>query len=169
MRTQIVRVFSLLIWSTSFCVQAEPANGADDLTFEGQLLLNLHNAYSMEISAGQLAMTRGTSVAIRQFGSDLVKDLRVADAQILALAAKRNVSVTPDVDGEHLRSLASLTGDAFDHAFVLMTLDDHTKTLAMLKLGQARINNDAVRALLETLRPTLENQRDTAATLSKGS
>jgi putative membrane protein len=152
----------------SFPVVAQPAAGADDLTFEGQLLLTLHGVNTMEIAAGQLAVARGNSVAIRQFGAQLVKDHRAADEQVLALALQRNVKIPVDVADDGLVSLTTRTGDAFDNAFLLMMLDGHIKTIATVKGAQARINNAAMKAFLQTLVPTLESHRDTAAALSKG-
>jgi putative membrane protein len=153
----------------SFPVVAQPAAGADDLTFEGQLLLTLHGVNTMEIAAGQLAIARGNSVAVRQFGAQLVKDHRAADEQVLALALQRNVKIPVDVAGDGLVGLTTRDGATFDNAFILMMLDDHIKTIATVKGAQARINNAALKAFLQTLVPTLESHRDTAAALSKGS
>ena len=101
-------------------------------------------------------------------GAQLVKDHRAADEQVLSLALQRNVKLPPDIADDGLIGLTTRTGDAFDHAFVLMMLDDHIKTIATVKAGQTRISNAALKAFLQTLLPILESHRDTAATLTKG-
>src|SRR5271154_6928460 len=110
----ILRLFSLFLVLLPVAVMAEPGEGADELTFEGQLLLTLHGANKMEMGAGQLAMIKGTSDGIRQFGAELVKDHSAADEQVLALAAKRNVTVPAVVPPDStLKYISGLTGEAF--------------------------------------------------------
>jgi putative membrane protein len=163
-----LKILASIFLVASFPVMAQPNAGADDLTFEGQLLLTLHSVNTMEIAAGQLAVARGNSAAVRQFGAQLVKDHRAAEEQVLALALQRNVKIPVDVADDGLVALSARTGDAFDNAFILMMLDGHIKTIATVKGAQARINNVAMKAFLQTLVPTLESHRDTAAALSKG-
>jgi putative membrane protein len=168
MHTQILRLFSLFLLLLPFAVKAEPGEGAAELTFEGQLLVTLHAANAMEIAAGQVAMTKGTSAGIRQFGADLVKDHSAADEQVLALAAKRNVTVPAVERDSTLKYVSDLSGDAFDRAFVQMMLDDHIKAIEMIQSAQKRISNVPLSAFLKTLLPTLQSHRDTAVELSRG-
>jgi len=164
-----LRLFSLFLLLLPIAVMAEPGEGADALTFEGQLLLTLHGANTMEIAAGQLAVTKATSEALRQFGAELVKDHTAADAQVLALIAKRNVSLPSKAPSDPtLRYVSDLTGEAFDRAFIQMMLDDHIKAIEMVQSAQKRIANPEMSALLKELLPTLQSHRDTAVTLSKG-
>lgn len=164
-----LRLFSLVLLGTPLCALAAPSAGADDLTFEGQVLVTLHGANTMEIAAGKLAVAKGSSPAIQQFGAELVKDHSAADEQVLALAAQRNVPMpAAPASDPNLGYVSGLSGEAFDRAFIQMMLDDHIKAIEMVQSAQKRIANVPVAAFLKALLPTLESHRDTAVALSKG-
>jgi putative membrane protein len=166
--SQLPRLFSLALLVAPFCILAEPGAGADDLTFDGQILVTLHGANTMEIAAGKLAIARSTSPAIQQFGAELVKDHSAADEQVLTLAAKRNVPIPGVVPSDPtLRYISGLSGDAFDRAFIQMMLDDHIKAIELVQSAQARISNVAISDFLKQLLPTLQNHRDTAVAVSR--
>jgi putative membrane protein len=163
-----LRLFSLVLLGTPLCVLGAPSAGADDLTFEGQVLVTLHGANMMEIAAGKLAVAKGSSPAIQQFGAELVKDHSAADEQVLALAAQRNVPMpAAPASDPNLGYVSGLSGEAFDRAFIQMMLDDHIKAIEMVQSAQKRIANAPVAAFLKTLLPTLESHRDTAVALSR--
>jgi len=139
------------------------------MTFEGQLLNTLHEANLMEIAAGRLALTRGTSAAIKQYGAELVRDHSLADDQVAALAAKMNVplpsTAAPEDDG--LKQLSALSGPAFDRAFLKMMVDDHSKAISLVRSAQPRVSSAPLTALLSKLLPTLETHLDRALALSR--
>lgn len=164
----ILRLFSLFLVLLPIAVMAEPGEGADELTFEGQLLVTLHGANKMEIAAGQLAVTKGTSDGVRQFGAVLVKDHSAADEQVLALAARRNVTIPPVVPSDpSLKYISGLSGEAFDRAFIQMMLDDHIKAIEMVQSAQKRISDVPISNFLKELLPTLQDHRDTAVAVSR--
>ena len=166
--SHLPRLFSLVLLVAPLCILAEPGAGADDLTFDGQLLVTLHGANLMEIAAGKLAIARSTSPAIQQFGAELVKDHSAADEQLLTLAAKRNVTIPAVAPSDPtLKYISGLTADAFDRAFIQMMLDDHIKAIELVQSAQARISNVAVSEFLKQLLPTLQNHRDTAVAVSR--
>lgn len=162
------RLSFLALLLVPLSVMAE-AGSATDMTFDGQLLNTLHESNLMEMAAGRLATVRGTSAGVRQFGADLVADHGLADEQVIALAAKMNVilpsTAAPQEDG--LKQLASLSGDAFDRAFLKMMVDDHAKAISLVQGAQSRVVNAPLTAFLRKLLPTLESHRDTALALTK--
>jgi putative membrane protein len=169
MYKSLFRLFSLVLLVAPFAVLAEPGAGTDALTFEGQVLVTLHGANVMEIAAGKLAVARGNSPAIQQFGAELIKDHSAADEQILTLAAKTNVSIPEAAPSDPtLKYLSGLSGDAFDRTFIQMMLDDHIKAIEMVQSAQARISNIPISNFLKELLPTLQSHRDTAVTISRG-
>jgi putative membrane protein len=164
------RLLALALVLVPFTVAAQ-ADSATEMTFEGQLLNILHEANLMEIAAGRLAVARGKSAAVRQFGAELVRDHSAADDQVVVLATRMNV-ILPSAgapEGDGLKQLAILSGDAFDRAFIKMMLDDHTKAISVVRSAEPRVSNMQLAAFLKKLLPTLESHRDTAIALGKAS
>jgi putative membrane protein len=167
MNSRMKRVFSLGVLLVPFAVLAQ-ANASADTPSPSRLLNSLHEGNLMEIAAGRLALTRGTTPAVRQFGMELVQDHSTADTELVALAAKLNV-VLPSASApqDALDELRQLTGRAFDRAFVKTMLDDHDKALALVRSAQPSVKNAQLSAYLEKLLPVLEKHRTTAMTLNQ--
>jgi putative membrane protein len=168
MNSRLLRGVSLAFLLLPLAVVAQ-TDSATDPVFESRLLNTLHQANLMEIAAGRMAITRGTTPAIRQYGANLVKDHTMADSELVALAAKLSVvmpAASPPQDG--LDTLGNFNGTAFDRAFVKMMLDDHDKALAMVRDAEPRVKNGQLSAYLEKLVPVLEEHRNTAMTLNQG-
>jgi putative membrane protein len=163
-----LRLFCLFLLLLPFAVGAEPNEGSVELTFEGQLLVTLHGANTMEIAAGKLAVAKSTSPAIQQYAAQLIKDHSAADEQVLTLAAQRNVQIPAAAASDpNLKYVAGLSGEAFDRAFIEMMLEDHIKAIETVQSAQKRIANVPISAFLSTLLPTLEGHRDTAVAISR--
>jgi putative membrane protein len=168
MHSPLPQLFSLVLFLAPVVVGAEPGEGADELTFDGQVLLTLHGSNLTEIAAGKLAVVKGTSPALQQFGAELVKDHSAVDEGVLVLAAKKNVTIpATQPSAPTLSYISGLSGEAFDRAFIQMMLDDHIKAIEFVQSAQARISNVAVSELLKELLPTLQSHRDTAVVLSR--
>jgi len=143
------------------------STGSTETSSERQLLIRLHEADLMEIAAGRLAIARGTTAAIRQYGTDLVKDHGLVEEQVGGLAARMSVILPPPAEEPGLTHLANLTGAAFDRAFVTMMVEDHDKVIALVQGAHSRVRDPQLAALLLKLLPMLENHRDTALALSQ--
>ena len=92
------------------------------------------NTYDME--TGSLAVSKGHSKAVRDFGAMLVRDHRNVRQQGRDLAKSLKVTPTPPRDFalanahvEAMRSLRSLKGRAFDRAFLKHEVDFHNAVL----------------------------------------
>ncbi len=167
MDARMNRLLSVALVVVPLSVMAQ-SDATTENTFGGQLLVTLHEANLMEIAAGELALTHSSSAAVKQFGADLVKDHSGAEDQVVALAAKRNVTLPPAKEDEGVKRLAGLKGDAFDAAFTRMMVDDHMKAIALVRSAQKRVAEPELAAFLKKVLPTLEKHRDTAMALSKG-
>ena len=144
-----------------------PANS--DSTFQMETLQNLHAANLMEIAAGKLAKSKGTTQEIRAYGAQLVSDHTGADKQVKAVAKKLGVKLSTPPQDASLAALGGLKGTAFDTSFTNMMVQDHDKAISMVKDAQGRSTNPDLTALLKALLPTLEKHRATAAGLAKAS
>ena len=168
MKSHLRHVFSLALLLAPLAVLAQTDSSKDSL-FQSRLLNSLHEANLTEMAAGRMAVTRGATPAVRQFGAELVKDHTTADSELVALAAKLNVvlpAASPPPDG--LDELAQLTGRAFDKAFVKMMLDDHDKALALIRASLPTVKDGQLSVYLEKMVRILETHRATAMRLNQG-
>jgi putative membrane protein len=167
MNSLLRRISCLAVLLVPLAALSQTAANTDPL-FQSRLLNSLHEGNLTEIAAGRLAITRGSTPAVRQFGAELVKDHSTADGELVALAAKLNVvlpSASAPQDG--LDELGNLTGRAFDRAFVKMMLDDHDKAVALVQGAQPSVKNGQLLEYLEKLLPVLERHRSTAMALNQ--
>lgn len=107
------------------------------------------NTWDME--TGALGARKGSSKAVRDFGSQLVRDHRAVRQQGRDLATKLGVTPTPPRDfamaKDHataMRELEAAHGKAFDRAFLA---------------NEVRFHKAVIDAVNETLLPSLHNEQ----------
>lgn len=149
-----------------------PASKLDDPTIVA--IFDAANTYDME--TGALAVKKGHSSAIRDFGRMLVRDHRNVRAQGRELAKSLNVIPTPPRDfalaKAHvaaMRSLRSARGKAFDQAFLHHEVDFHNAVIdAVSKTLLPAIQNARLKDLVTKVAPAFAAHRDRAQMLLDG-
>ena len=122
-----------------------------------------------EIAIGQLATTKGSTKAVRDFGQMLVTDHGAHKQKLIDLANTAGIAVpTEPADEGHanLLKLQALSGTTFDKTFEQMLVDSHHKGIA--KNEKQAANGDPQTAALakETL-PVLKKHLANAEALLK--
>jgi putative membrane protein len=132
--------------SASVAVAQTKAAPLDDAT----IVAIFDAANTWDIETGSLAVARGSTQAVRDFGKQLTGDHTTVRQQGRDLAHKLHVTPTPPKDfgmaADHaaaIKKLSALTGSAFDRAFLEHEVAFHKAVL------------DAVTT---TLMPALKNQ-----------
>jgi putative membrane protein len=147
MRTTSVLALTLVLAGSGVAAgQAKPAAALDDATIVA--IFDAANTWDME--TGALAVKKGSTQAIRDFGKQLSGDHNTVRQQGRDLAAHLHVTPTPpkefalaDAHAAAMKKLAALEGAAFDRAFLEHEVAYHKAVL------------DAVTT---TLLPALKNQ-----------
>jgi putative membrane protein len=168
MHTAIRHVLPVVVFLAPLGALAQ-SPASSDSTFQAETLQNLHAANLMEIAAGKLAKSKGTTQQIKAYGAQLVSDHTAADKQVKSVAKKLGVKLSTPPQDASLKALGSMKGAAFDTSFINMMIQDHDKAIAMVKGAQGRSTNGDLTALLNGLLPTLEKHREIAAGLAKPS
>lgn len=168
MKSHLRHVFSVALLLAPVTVFAQ-TDATTDSAQQSRLLNSLHEANLMEIAAGRMAITRGATSGVRQFGADLVKDHSAADGELVVLAAKLSVVLpAASTAPAGLDELGELAGRAFDKAFVRMMVEDHEKAVARVGGALPTVKNGQLSAYLQKLLPILEQHRATATALNQG-
>jgi putative membrane protein len=132
------------------------------------------NTFDME--TGSLAVNKGHSKAVRDFGAMLVRDHGNVRKQGRELAKSLNVTPTPPKDfalaKAHIvamRSLRAAKGNAFDRAFLQHEVDFHNAVIdAVTKTLLPAIQNAQVKDLVTKVAPAFVAHRDRAQSLLDG-
>lgn len=90
----------------------------------------------MEVQLGNLAISNGSSQAVKDFGSGMVNDHSAANGELMSLASSKNIAL-PDVPGnEHQKEidkLKSKTGSDFDKAYMEFMVKDHKEDIDLFQ------------------------------------
>ncbi len=169
--------------------QQQPANQPKDdgqagqmqgTSPESELLSKMHMANQMEIKAGQLAESKGTTQEIRQFGALLARDHSYADKRITNLAKQQNIqlmempmSKSPDekqkmeMQQQMMAGLEQAQGADFDRQFIQFNGKAHEMAVDMVSMGSQQLKPSAVKTLASKMVPILKQHGDIAQHLQQ--
>jgi putative membrane protein len=144
-----------------------------------ELVPALHAVNEAEIQAGRTAEARGSSDAVRDYGATLVRDHEAADEKLKKLAGREKLDVNGRIPLRvelalaHARSelakLSTVGGQAFDHEFASMMLQDHQKVIQLVDKARPGITDPRLKALLGELEPNLREHEQIASNILDGS
>jgi putative membrane protein len=98
-----------------------------------------------EVKLGQLAMEKGTSPAVKEFGKRMVDDHGKANDELKEIASKKNFAMPTEVDSESKATydkLTKLSGTDFDKAYMDAMVKDHDKDVKEFKKETSTANLD---------------------------
>ena len=132
-------------------------------------------ANTADIETGELAMQRGQSEEVRDFGAMLARDHKTVRQQGRDLAAKLGVTPTPPKDDAGAKAhaaamakLRALPAAQFDHAFLQHEVAFHTSVIdAMTTTLLPAIRNTEVRELVTKVAPAFKAHMMAAESLDK--
>jgi putative membrane protein len=120
-----------------------------------------------EIKVGQLAQQKGVTDGVRQFGTVLEQDHSKANQQAMTVASSMGVTspAAPSrKEQAEYRHLASLSGSAFDKAFVKAMVKDHKKDIAEYE-KEAKATNSPAASYAQQILPDLHKHLQLAESL----
>jgi putative membrane protein len=124
----------------------------------------------MEVELGRLAVERGASEGVKQFGQRMVDDHTRANQDLLQATSALGLTPPSALDPKHramVEKMSRLSGAAFDQAYMKQMVKDHQKDVALFEREAGRGSVEALKAFaaakLPTLREHLRMARDIAA------
>jgi putative membrane protein len=163
-----IRGLSVLFAVAILAASAVAAHGATryDRHMTQQVLSKMHHVNQMEIRMGELAMQKGRSQDVRNFGRRLRNDHQMADRRVTNLAAREGIRLvnrpmTPHERSVH-RRLRHARGDRFDREFMNDMASGHTQTIQDLAQARRELRDPQVRRLVGNTLPALRQHRNMA-------
>lgn len=130
---------------------------------DNDFVMQAANGGMEEVMAGKLAVSQGTSSAVKDLGKMMVSDHTKANNELKTIATKNNITVPAAVDAatkQKLDDLASKKGADFDKAYTAMMEEGHSKTIALFMTEASKGSNADLKAFAEKTLPTLNHHME---------
>lgn len=114
----------------------------------------------LEIRSSEMAKKTSTNAEVRRFADGMIADHQKNMAELKPLAQRNNVVLPTDLTPEKKREvsqLQSMTGSAFDRAYVDLQLKAHQQTVAKFETVGQSLGDTDVRAFVDKSLPVLRN------------
>ncbi len=126
-----------------------------DMTF----IRHVGSSNLMEIRLGQVAQSRATNSAVKQFGQRMIDDHTRLQNQLTAVVSSTGVSFVPGMDATH-QQLASrierLSGAEFDRAYMQAMIQGHQDDINQFQTQSQSARSTQVRNLASGSLPLLQ-------------
>ena len=156
---------------TSAMASSTPSGARTD----ANIFALLDEANAADSTAGALAVTKGTSSAVRDFGRRMTRDHHTLRAQGEALAKKLKITPTPAGDDnmvadaqkamDNLNSTAK--GKDFDKAYIDGEVDVHKKVLDAATKAMDQAQSTELKNLIQKAAPVIKGHLDLAESIQK--
>jgi len=123
-----------------------------------------------EIALGKLAVDKGSSDAVKQFGQKMIDDHTKANDELKQLATAGGMKIPDELDSKHqsrVDKLAKLSGAEFDKAFIKDQQKYHQQNVREFQDEAKYGAVPQVKDLATKSLPTLEQHLELAKNLSK--
>ena len=156
-------------------IRPTPAESTAPTLDDATIVAIFDNANTADIETGKLAVKRGHSKEVRQFGAMLARDHNMVRQQGRDLAKKLGVTPTPPAGDKSLqdqaaviRRLSALKGAEFDRAFLQREVQFHKDVIAAIKTTLLpAIKNEELKALVVKVAPAFDAHLQMAENLGK--
>jgi putative membrane protein len=118
-----------------------------------------------EVKLGRLAIERGQSPAVKEFGRRMVADHTRVDHELRTLATKKGVTLPTRLDShdqQTLDRLSKLPANEFDKAYLDAMLSDHETDVAAFQEQATSGTDSDIKSFASKTLPTLQAHEDMA-------
>lgn len=122
-----------------------------------------------EVELGQLAADKASSPDVKEFAQRMVKDHSQANDQLKQIAMKKGLTLptSPSVKNEATKNkLSSLSGDAFDQAYMSDMVKDYKKDIAAFQKESTSGQDPDVKQFASQTLPTVKQAESVSPDLT---
>jgi putative membrane protein len=129
-------------------------------------------AEASRIEAAERALTKASDKRVRIFAERIIEDHRPINEELTVLASDIGIALVPDVASDpSSRDLSSLSGNAFDHAWLDAEAEAHQELIELFSRQADKGENQPLKTFaanhLASLRDHLEIARSLGAELPR--
>ncbi|CAN5661299.1 hypothetical protein BH10BAC2_BH10BAC2_01800 [soil metagenome] len=132
-------------------------------------LVEAADARMMDIKEGELALQRGTTIEIKNYGKLMIKDQALLLGKIKALASKKNIVLPAEISADKqdgVKDISSKEGKDFDDKFIKMMKIDHERDIKEFTKA-AEFSDKDVSAFAAKYLSMIQSHLDKINTLNK--
>lgn len=165
---------ALLIASAAFtaCNKDDDNNNTNTLNqTDRNFMMQAAYGNNAEISAGQLAATKGTNLAVRSYGEMMVTDHTTANADLASLATQTGVTLPTGLDSMHqalAQQLMVATGHTFDSLYISSQIMDHQIMRTLMQTELSSGSDQRVKNYAQKYLPKIEMHHHMADSIKAG-
>ncbi|MDB6065654.1 MAG: hypothetical protein JWR26_1862 [Pedosphaera sp.] len=118
-----------------------------------------------EVQAGQLAQSRGTSQAVREFGAHMINDHTKANTGLKEIGTQKNAALPTQLSQEQnskLQHLQGLSGAEFDKTYAQEMVKGHTQAVKEFEAAAKNLSDTDLRAWAQTALPLFQEHLNMA-------
>jgi len=123
-----------------------------------------------EVQLGQLAQDKGSNQAVKDFGSQMVKDHTDANNQLKSVVSNKGTTVPDKMNAKDQAlydRLSKLSGSQFDRAYITAMVKDHREDIAEFQRESKTGKDPDVKSFATNTLPTLEHHLQMAEQAQK--
>ena len=113
----------------------------------------------MEVELGRLAVQRGSSPGVKQYGQEMVEEHTRANQELMQLAMQKKVELPTEMSTQNTATidrLSGLSGKSFDTAYKQAMIDSHKQAIALFEAQSQQGQDPQLKAWATQKLPNLE-------------
>jgi putative membrane protein len=113
----------------------------------------------MEVELGRLAVQRGSSPGVKQYGQEMVEDHTRANQELMQLAMQKKVELPSEMSTQNtalIDRLSGLSGKSFDAAYKQAMIDSHKQAIALFQAQSQQGQDPQLKAWATQKLPNLQ-------------
>ena len=117
----------------------------------------------MEVELGRLAVQRGSSAGVKQYGQEMVEDHTRANQELMQLAMQKKVELPTEMSTQNtalIDRLSGLSGKSFDTAYKQAMIDSHNQAIALFQAQSQQGQDPQLKAWATQKLPKLQAHLD---------
>jgi putative membrane protein len=123
-----------------------------------------------EVELGRLAAQRGTDPSVKEFGQQMVLDHGRANAELKAIASRKNLQVPADLSSDQkslMDKLSKLSGPEFDKEYMSAMVKDHKEDIKEFETQGQKGSDPDIKGFASKTLPTLRSHLQMAEEVAK--
>ncbi|MEG4224822.1 DUF4142 domain-containing protein [Microcoleus sp. N9_B2] len=113
----------------------------------------------LEVQLGKLAVERGSSPSVKQYGQEMVEEHTRANEELMQLAMQKEVKLPTEMSSQNtalMERLSGLSGTSFDSAYKQAMIESHNQAIALFQAQSQQGQDPELKAWATQKLPNLQ-------------